>query len=273
MTTKTYSKSFSEGEFLVCSLAKLVENGRFYWVAGAGSPLYAVIIARRLYAPEAHYITEDGVIDPEPAIPFDHPFMGMMTSRSGYRAVAWWTMNWAAFLASLGYMDYGILNTVQVDPYGNVNSTHLGGNYREFERRFGGPGGADAIAGLCRRLILAFPHEKRRFVPRVDFISSPGYLDGPGARERWGMPRDSGPWRVVTTKATFDFEPESRRMRLIAVAPWATKEEVLSEMGFEPLVAEKVQTMELPTEEELTILRTELDVWGLTQQEGRWIQF
>jgi glutaconate CoA-transferase subunit B len=74
------------------------------------------------------------------------------------------------------------------------------------------------------------------------------------------------------TKATFDFEPESRRMRLIATAPWATKEEVLSEMGFEPLVAERVETLEPPTEEELTILRTELDVWGLTQQEGRWVE-
>ena len=255
----TKASSFNEREFQITTVARMIEDGRSYWVTGGGTPIFAMLLGQRRYAPNAQYITEDGVIAPEPMLPFE-PIMTMVASRPSYRALAWGTMNSAGNHAQLGYMDYGILNGLQVDRYGNINSTLIGSG-KEM-RHFGGPGGADSIAANCWRIILMTDQEKRKFVERVDFISSAGFLDGtPNARERAGLPRGTGPWRVVTPWAMYDFDDE-RRMRLIATAPYVTVEEVLAECEYPPQVAEQVETLAGPTEEELEVLRSQLDVQG-----------
>lgn len=263
------AEAFSEREVAMCMVARLIEDGRTYWAAGGGTPLYSVLLGKKLYAPEAQYVTEDGVIAPEPLLPFE-PMMTMVASRAVHRALAWGTMNSAGIHAQLGYMDYGVLNTLQVDQHGNINSTFLG-EYGGSGRRFGGPGGADTIAACCWRTILITDQDKRKFVREVDFISSPGFLDGtPGARERAGLPRDTGPWRVITPWAMYDYS--GRRLRLMARVPWVSTEEVLAECEWKPLVADEVQVLEPPTTEELEILRTELDVRGqTTDAAGSWI--
>jgi glutaconate CoA-transferase subunit B len=232
--------------------------------------MYSVLLAQRIgYAPNAQYITEDGVIAPEPMLPFD-PIQTMVASRAGYRALQWGTMNTAQDYAALGLIDYGILNTLQVDTHGNINSTFLG-EYPDAGRRFGGPGGADSIAAMCWRTILMTDQQRRKFVDRVDFISSPGFLDGSvGARERAGLPADTGPWRVVTPSALYDYT-EDRRLRLIAVSPWTTVDEVLKECEHRPELAANIAVLDPPSDEELTIYRTELDVRGQTSDRGAWI--
>src|SRR3990172_2276052 len=266
----TRATSFSEREMQICTAARMIEDGKTYWVAGGGGPMYAILLGKKLYAPNAQYITEDGVVAPEPMLPFD-PIMTMVAARAGYRALAWGTMNTAANHAQLGLMDYGILNTLQVDRHGNINSTALG-VYGKKMRRFGGPGGADSIAALCWRTILMTDQDRRKFIERVDFISSPGFLDGsPGARERAGLPRGTGPWRVVTPWAVYDYN-EERRLRLIAVAPWVTVEQVVEECEHKPVVAEKIATMDVQTDEELDILRSQLGVAGqFSGAGGGWI--
>jgi len=263
--------SFAEREFQVCVTARLIEDGKTYWVAAGGGPMYAVLLAKRLYAPNAIYVTEDGIVAAEPLLPFD-PIMTVVVSRPAYRALMWTSMNGIGDQCAVGYMDYGILNTLQIDPYGNINSTWVG-TYPTQGRRINGPGGADSIASMCRRVIIMTDHQKRKFVPRVDFISSPGYLDGsPGARERAGLPPDTGPWIVVTNWALFDFEEESHRMRLLAIAPFVTLEQVLQEMSFRPVIPDRIETLDPPTEEELTILRTEMDVRGqFTDASSYWV--
>ena len=256
----TEATAFNEREMQICTVARMIENGKTYWVAGAGAPLYAILIGKKIYAPDAQYITEDGVIAPEPMLPFD-PIMSMVAARAGYRALGWGTMNVAGNHAQVGLMDYGILNALQIDQYGNINSTAIGA-YGQGARRFGGPGGADSIASLCWRTILMTDQEARKFVERVDFISSPGFLDGtPGARERAGLPRGTGPWRVVTPCALYDYN-EERRLRLVGVAPWVTVEQVLDECEHKPVVADKVESLDPPSDEELDILRAHLDVRG-----------
>ena len=263
------ASSFNEREHQICLVARMVEDERTYWVAGGGSPMYALLLAKKLYAPSAVYVTEDGVIAPEPDLPFD-PLMAMMSSKATYRALQWGTMNTVGSHAQLGFLDYGILNTLQTDPYGNINSTAIG-EYEGEHRRFSGPGGADSIASLCWRTIIMLDHQRRKFVPRVDFISSPGYLDGTeGARERVGLPEGTGPWRVVTPWAVFDFH--DRHLRLLGVSPFVTVEQVLEEMGFRPLMAERIETLETPSEEELAVLRTQLDVRGQNTDVGRWLE-
>lgn len=264
--------SFSEREMQICTVARMVEDGRTYWVAGGGSPMYAVLLAIKLYARGAQYITEDGVIAPEPLLPFE-PVMTMVSSRAGYRALAWGTMSTAGNHAQLGLMDYGLLNTLQVDQHGNLNSTAIGA-YGERSRRFGGPGGADSIAALCWRTILMTDQERRKFVERVDFISSAGFLDGSeGARERAGLPPDTGPWRVVTPQAMYDYT-DTRKLRLIAVSPWVSVAQVLAQCEHQPAVADDVGTLDGPTDEELQILRSELDPRGQnTGERSAWVVF
>ncbi len=267
----TAATRFAEREYQICITARMVEDSRTYWAAIGGGPLYAILLAKRLYAPQAIYVTEDGVIAPEPVLPLD-PMITGVASRPNYRALMWSNMNGVTEHAQLGYMDYGILNSLQVDPYGNINSTWLG-TYPAEGRRMNGPGGADAIASLCWRTILMVDHQRRKFVSRVDFISSPGFLDGtPDARERAGLPHDTGPWRVVTPWAVFDYEEGSHHLRLIARAPFVTVQQIVEEMGFQPRLSPEIEVLELPTEEELLVLRAELDVRGQTTGVGRWVE-
>lgn len=268
MTPATH---FAEREHLICTVARMIEEHRSYWVGGGGEPLYTILLAQRLYTPGVQYFTEDGVVSPKAMLPWD-PLMTMVASRAGYRALQWGTMNTAGNFAQLGYIDIGILNTLQVDRYGNVNSTVLGPYAEGKGRRFGGPGGADTIAAQCWRTILMTDQQKRKFVDRVDFISSPGFLDGPGARERAGLPAGTGPWRAVTPWAMFGYEEKSCELMLLAVSPFVTVDMVLSEMSFVPQMAPKIEVLDPPTEEELLVIRSSLDVEGQTTGRGQWVE-
>jgi glutaconate CoA-transferase subunit B len=266
----TAAANFSEREFVICQIARRVEDKFIYWVGGGGEPLSSVLLAKRTSAPNLQYLTEDGVVGPEALAPFD-PLMTMISSRANYRALQWSTMNYAADVAHLGFVDYGILNTLQVDRYGNINSTVVGPYEGGEGRRFGGPGGADTIAALAWRTVLITDQQKRKFVERVDFISSPGYLDGPGAREKHGLPPNTGPWRVYTPWAMYGYGDDCQ-LRLEAIAPYVTVDQVLSEMSFKPAIADELETLAVPTEEELLVLRTQIDVGGQVTDRGRWIE-
>lgn len=262
---------FTETEQMIVTAAHLYRADQTYWAAGAAEPFMATMLAQKLYHPDLTFLTEDGVVGPQTYLPLE-PLMSMVSSRSGYRAYQWTTMNVVKWHASAGYVDYGVLAALQVDPFGNFNSSMLGGTYERPGRRFGGAGGAHEIAALCWHTLLMVEQSKRKFVEQVDFITSPGYLDGsPGARERAGMPRGTGPWRVVTDKALFDYEPQTRRMRLIGVVPWSSVEEVLDNMGFTPAVAERVETLAAPTQAELDLLRSRIDPGSQTIGVGNWI--
>jgi glutaconate CoA-transferase subunit B len=261
--------AFTDNEAIITYTSRLMEEDRLYFVAIGGPPLLAILLAKQLRAPSIAYVVEDGTIAPQMPMPTP-PFMvgaGLASSR----AVAWTDMNTVDFHASLGYLDYGVLAAVQVDQYGNFNSTFSGGDFDHPARRFGGPGGANEIAALCWRTVLMTRLQKRKFVYKLDFMSSPGFLDGSsGARERAGMPCSTGPYRVVTERAMFGFDDATRRMQLIGLAPWSSVDEVLSEMEFEPLVASELRVLDPPTDEELEVLRTQVDPTGRTIA-GEWI--
>ena len=103
------------------------------------------------------------------------------------------------------------------------------------------------------------PHDARRFVPNTDCVTTPGYLTGPGAREAAGLPKGTGPAYVVSTLALMDFDPHSKRMRLKATHPGVSVEDVVAATGFELIIPEKVDVTEPPSEEELRLLREEID--------------
>ena len=262
--------SFTDIEANICTIANLVEEDKLYFAQMAGAPLMAILLAKHSRTPNVGYVVEEGAVAPSPTFPLPRMMLG--ASRSHYRAVAWYGMNLVDAHAALGFMDYGLLACLQVDRFGNFNSTFIGGTYEQPERRFGGAGGANELASQCWRTLLMTKLENRKFVNKLDFMSSPGYLDGPpGARERAGLPANTGPFKVITQEAMFDFDDETRQMRLTAMMPWTSVEQVLSKMEFEPLIAGKIERMELPTDEELNVIRTLLDPGGLAVSRGEWI--
>jgi glutaconate CoA-transferase subunit B len=158
-----------------------------------------------------------------------------------------------------GLMDYTFLGGAQIDPYGNLNSTLIGDNYQRPRVRLPGSGGANDLASLCRRILVVINHDVRRFVPRLDFLTTPGYLTGPGAREAAGLPPGTGPYRVITDLAVLGFHDQTKRMEICSLHPGVTLEQVRRATGFELGLAQSLATTAAPNELELRILRDEVD--------------
>jgi len=158
-----------------------------------------------------------------------------------------------------GLMDYTFLGGAQIDPYGNLNSTLIGDDYQRPRVRLPGSGGANDLASLCRRILVVINHDARRFVPRLDFLTTPGYLTGPGAREAAGLPPNTGPYRVITDLAVLGYHEQTKRMEISSVHPGVTLEQVRKATGFELGLKEPLTTTSPPSELELRILREEVD--------------
>jgi glutaconate CoA-transferase subunit B len=247
---------YNDIEFMICAAARMFEDEKTAFV-GYGMPQIAAILAQKLYAPNIIQIYEYGAIGPEVAVPFVRNMMA--DSRNSYRSYMWTGMNELMAHAQLGMIDYGVLGAAQIDPFGNINSTYIGGTYERPKIRFTGSGGANEVASHCWKTMYFMNHQKRRFLPEVEFITSPGYLTGPGAREEAGLPANTGPHRVITSWAVFDFKEETKRMRLIATREGISKDDVLENMNFEPHVADNIETIEPPRKKELALLREEID--------------
>jgi glutaconate CoA-transferase subunit B len=160
--------------------------------------------------------------------------------------------------AQRGFIEYGFLGGAQIDPYGNLNTTVIG-NHDRPKVRLPGSGGGNDVGSACWRTIIIMRQTNRSFVPKVDFLTTPGYLSGPGQREKAGLAANTGPYRVVTQLCTMDFEPESKRMRVLALNPGVTLDEVKAATGFELVIPPEIGRNEEPTEEELRILREDVD--------------
>jgi len=245
--------AYSPNELLICVASRLMEPDTTAFI-GTGIPMLAASLAQKMHAKTLMPIFEFGG-------------MGARLERLPLAVGDMWTFHRglmaagicdAMEFAQLGFVDYGFLGGAQVDPYGNLNSTVIG-DQRHPKVRLPGSGGANDVGSCCWRTIILMQHGRRRFLPKVDFVTTPGYLDGPGGRERAGLPRGTGPHRVVTNLATLDFHPESKRMRLIALNPGVTREHVVEETGFDLLVADRLEETPPPSAEELRVLREEVD--------------
>src|SRR5205823_4323766 len=138
-------------------------------------------------------------------------------------------------------------------------STLIGGDYARPKVRLPGSGGANDLASLCWRILVVTNHDARRFVPKLDFLTTPGYLTGPGAREAAGLPPGTGPYRVITDLAVLGYEEQTRRMQILSLHPGVHLQQVRDATAFELLVNDPMGTTLAPTEAELQILREEVD--------------
>ena len=252
------SERYTATEMMICAAAREMQDGTTAFI-GTGIPMLAASLAQRLYAPTLVTIFEFGGTGAQLAqLP-----LAVGGSRTFHRAVAASGICDIMETAQRGFVDYGFLGGAQIDPYGNLNTTVIG-DYWPPKVRLPGSGGGNDVGSLCWETIAIMRHDRRRFVPKVDFLTTPGYLDGPGGRERAGLPPGSGPIRVVSTLALLGYDiGGTYRMRLEAVYPGVTVEQVIENTGFDPLIADEVTTVEPPTDEELRLLREEIDPEGL----------
>ena len=157
-------------------------------------------------------------------------------------------------MTQAGYLDYGFLGAAQIDAYGNVNTTVIGTHDRPTVRLPGSGGGND-VGSLCWRTIVIMRQEARRFVETLDFLTTPGYLSGPDAREAAGLPAGSGPYRVITQLGVYGFDDATKRMRLLTIHPGVTLDQIREQSAFKISVPAGLSVSEPPTHNELRILR------------------
>jgi glutaconate CoA-transferase subunit B len=244
---------YNPTELLICTASRQVPDNTTAFI-GTGIPMVAASLAQKMHAPNLVAFFEFGGVG---AILDDLP-IAVGERRSFHRAVAATGLADMVETAQRGFIEYGFLGGAQIDPYGNLNSTVIG-DHDHPKVRLPGSGGGNDVGSHCWRTIAIMPHDQRRFVAKVDFITTPGYLSGPGAREAAGLPVDTGPYRVVTTLAVLGYHPDSKRMMLLATQPGVTIDDVIENTGFELLMADEIEEYPPPTDEELRILREDVD--------------
>lgn len=240
-------------ELMIVAAARLLENGASVAV-GTGAPCAAAMLAQKTHAPDLVIAFESGGLAPLlPRMP-----ISVGDSRSFHRAVMASSMCEIMETCQRGLMDYTFLGGAQIDAYGNLNSTVIG-DYHKPKVRLPGSGGAADLASFCWRTLVLTPHDRRRFVRKLDFLTTPGYLTGPGAREAAGLPRGCGPYRVISNLAVMSFHPETRRMQVESLHPGVSLKQVQENTEFDLPAASAMGETQPPESEELRILREEID--------------
>lgn len=253
MSDETYNAS----ELLICTASRLMEDGTTAFI-GTGIPMLAASLAQKMHAPNLVTIFEFGgtgaILETLPLAVGGGCTFNRAIAASGIRDIV--------ETAQRGFVEYGFLGGAQIDPYGNLNTTVIG-DHDHPKVRLPGSGGGNDVGSNCWRTIAIMPHDRRRFVEQVDFITTPGFLSGPGARQAAGLPDGTGPYRVVTTLAVLGYHPETCRMQLLATQPGVGVDQIIESTGFELVIPERVDENPAPTVEELRILREEVDPDGL----------
>ncbi len=224
-------------------------------LCGTGISTLAAVAAKKITAPDVVIFFETGAVDVE----FNQMPMSLSDPRVMHRAVRLAGLAEAFALIQnqiTGKNALGILGAAQIDIYGNLNSTSIG-DYFNPKVRFSGSGGACDIGSVVGRTWAFMELGKRKFVEKLDYLTTPGYLDGPGAREKAGLP-GGGPSLVITNKATFRFDDTTKKMYLDSYYPGFTPEAIQEEISFKIDLTRAVEALP-PTEHELYILRTQCD--------------
>jgi glutaconate CoA-transferase subunit B len=256
------SLSYSSSELMIINSARLLRDGDVVFV-GVGQPNLACNLAKRTHAPNLVMIYEAGVIGAEPTrLPLS---IGDPTLVSGALSVVSMYDIFSLYLQR-GNVDVGFLGGAQIDRYGNINATVIGGDYAHPKVRLPGSGGAQEIAAWANRCYVMTPHQKRRFPEKVDFLTSAGFLGGRGGREKAGL-RGKGPVGVVTDLGYLEPD-QSGELVLTALHPGKTAEMAKENTGWDLKVASELRTTDPVTAKELQILREELDPTGIYLKGG-----
>ena len=248
---------FSPAEVMIVNASRALKESQVVFV-GVGLPNIACNLARQSHSPNIQLVYESGIFGAHPArLPLS---IGDPTLVSDATSTVSMADLFMLYLQG-GLVDTALLGGAQIDRFGNLNSTVIG-DYNKPKVRLPGSGGACEIAINARKVLIIMRLKRRAFVEQLDFLTSPGYLDGGDARSRLGLP-GGGPNMVITDRALFDFDPITKEMTLTEVAPENTVESIIAEVGWALQVADNVGTTSPPTVGELTLIRKELDPQGI----------
>jgi glutaconate CoA-transferase subunit B len=243
------ARSYTTAELLAVMAGRALRDGLIVF-AGVGTPLLAATLAQRLHAPGLTILFEGGVIGPF-IVPGELP-PSTNEQRCTRQANMVCPITDVLLLLQRGYVDVGFLGGAQIDRFGNLNSSFIGDPDHP-KTRLPGTGGGNDIASLSH-VIVVMKHEKRRFVEQVEFITSPGYLQGGTSRRDAGLVA-GGPQLIITDLAELGFHPDTKRMQIQALHPGIGIEQVQDNTGFVLDVAEDVRATTPPTKRELEVLR------------------
>ncbi|KJS32328.1 MAG: ketoacid-CoA transferase [Desulfatitalea sp. BRH_c12] len=245
-------ESYTATEIMALSAGRLVHNGDILF-AGTGLSMLAATVSKRIHAPEATVFFETGGIDPsldELPLAVADPRVMVRTSVNTSLADA------LSLLCHPKFRTIAFLGAAQIDCYGNLNST-LMGTYENPQQRFPGSGGACDAASMAYGVIIFMQHQRRRFVEKLDYLSSPGWLTGGDARRRAGFKR-GGPIAVVTNLGVMKFDEQTKKMYLDEYYPITNPEKVAAETGFHLDISRARESLP-PSDTELTVLRQDVD--------------
>ncbi len=249
-----HPNDYIKPELMACCGAREIRDGDIV-VVGTGFPAMSANIARYTHAPKATLMQESGVFDARPARPALS--VGDPCLNPGAAMIGGLTDVMGMFLQG-GWVDVGFLAGSQIDKYGNINTTAIG-DYAKPKSRLPGSGGANPIGALAKRVLIIALHNTRSLAEKVDFITTPGYLDGPGARERWGLPPETGPQVIITNKAVLRFDKETKEAYLESYHPGTSVDEVVKLTPWELKVSDDVHETEPPRAEEIRVIREVID--------------
>jgi acyl CoA:acetate/3-ketoacid CoA transferase beta subunit len=247
------TSQYNKMEMMISVASRFLEDGKTVAV-GTGAPCAAAMLAQKIYSPNLVILFEAGGVAPlMPQMP-----ISVGDSRTFYRGIMAAGMNEMMITCSRGLVDYAFLGGAEIDRYGNINSTVVGDYYKP-KVRFPGSGGANDFASLCWRTLIMTLQTKARFVEKVSFLTSPGFLDGPGAREAAGLPPNTGPYKIITDLAVLGFDEDTKVMQIESIHPGVDLKQIEEATGFKLKTPDFIQPTAPPTENELRILRGEVD--------------
>jgi glutaconate CoA-transferase subunit B len=236
-------------ELIVFRAAQEIRDGEIV-VIGQGIPMAAGVLARKTHAPNSLIVTEAGLVGIDP---FKVPLHIADTSCTRGYSYGCDMFDIFTTLVNRGYVDVAFLGVGQIDKYGNVNSSYIG-NPEDYEMRLTGAGGAPEFAGHSKRSVYTMSGGE--FVEKLDYFTTPGYVDGGHSRYEAGMPEGSGPSALITTKGVFKFDEQTKEMYLAGIHPGATVEEIREQVPWDLKLADLLEVTRLPSEEEVRIIRT-----------------
>ena len=243
------SKPYTLNELLVIAVAREIRDHDRV-ILGVGLPMTAGALAKARHAPHCVLMMESGIIDFEPLVPLNH-----IADAHACRGFSYATDLFSTFTMTYrGFVDVCFLGVAQIDKYGNLNTTVIG-NYERPTLRLPGSGGAADFISYAKRTVLTM--RGGEFVEKLDYVTSPGYLEGGDSRDRSGLfPAGTGPTMLLTTQGVFHFHPETKELYLAQVHPGVTVERIRKAVPWDLAVATDLTETPPPSAEEIDFIRS-----------------
>ncbi len=246
----TQDTAYTSDEMMTVCASRALRDGMTCFV-GIGLPSTAANLARATHAPNLVLIYESGTIGAKPAwLPLSIGDGVLAETADAVVSVPEIFNYWL----QPGRIDVGFLGAAQLDRFGNINTTVIGPSYDQPKVRLPGAGGAPEIAASCREVIIVIRQSTRSLVERVDFITSVGYGDGAGYRERLGL-TGAGPRKVITDLGVMEPDPVSRELTLTGIFPGVAVADVAARTGWDLAVSAHLQVLTPPSDAELAAVR------------------